>query len=215
MKCHLVMLSLILLIPCISQHSEAWISSKLRKPIRNFFVMTNQTYDGILGGLSGANAKCLTDLKANNWIGKGDALLDPSTVRAFLCDRNSCQDPKANTRYYFAVSGWTTYGGASFVTDSSKAGPGDAANWSADPYFGATQIWGYWTGRAQGTNTLWPTGNAGIDTLDNSCLDWTVNSGGANRGMWGSMAHTDYMRWYDGNGACSGAWHLVCIVDAP
>jgi hypothetical protein len=211
MKRHLVLLSMILLIPSFSQLSEAWMSSKFRKPTRSFLVMTNAGFTGNLGGLAGANNACLNDLTTYNWVGKGDAVLTPSTVKAFLCDSSTCQDLKPTTRYFFAVSGYTSYGGGSFVSSPSNAGPGDTTPWDSNQYFGSGQTWGYWTGRATGTSTLWPTGTGGVDL---SCSGWTTTAGGT-KGIAGAMANTGSLRWNFNQYTCSTGFSLLCIVDAP
>jgi hypothetical protein len=55
-----------------------------------YFVLSHDTYDGNLGGLSGADAKCLTDLTTHTgWMGYATAnsngQLVASKVHAFLC----------------------------------------------------------------------------------------------------------------------------------
>ena len=76
-----------------------------------YFVMSKSTWTGNLGDLSGADAKCLTELTTNTgWRGYMDAnsrgILISGHVHAFLCDGASypgtCTTPQANTRFFFA-----------------------------------------------------------------------------------------------------------------
>src|SRR5262245_11583714 len=90
---------------------------------RNYLVVTNGTWGGNLGGVSGANSKCLTDLPTYDWRGKSQVTLNSSTVHAFLCDGTTCNNLLASTGYTFAVSNIPSYGGQSIFTNSSGSGP--------------------------------------------------------------------------------------------
>jgi hypothetical protein len=182
---------------------------------RYFIVLTSSTYNGNLGGLSGANSNCLSDLNANNWQGKSDVTLNSTTVKAWLCDGSSCQNPQASTGYVFARSGSTTSGGASLFTDASGLGPyvdwtaqSNVSPWSASIYFNSTNP--YWTARATGTNTAW--GSAGST---DTCTNWTSSNSGkkANRGDETSTTPTDW--WAAGTTACNSTRRLICLVTQP
>ena len=113
-----------------------------------YFVLTSGTYTGNLGGLSGANSTCLTELTTNTgWLGystaNGNGQLVAGKVLAFLCDGNICNNLVPLTTYYFANAGNSAAGGASFTTNSSGFGPGDNADWAAANYFSGSYF--YWS----------------------------------------------------------------------
>ena len=95
-----------------------------------YFVMSNGTWNGNLGDLSGADSKCLTDLTTNTgWKGYSDAnvrgLLTSGNVHAFLCNGSTCNNLNASASYLFADANNSGNGGASFTTDGSGVGPND------------------------------------------------------------------------------------------
>lgn len=97
------------------------------------FVLTSTTYNGNLGGLSGADARCLTELTTNtSWRGYASAnangQLVAGTVHAALCISN-CTNLMPLTTYFFAKVGDASAGGASFMSDSNGLAPNDSANW--------------------------------------------------------------------------------------
>lgn len=175
-------------------------------PGGHYFVITSISYNGNLGGLSGANSKCLTDLQGNNWKGKSNVTLNSSTVKAFLCDGSTCQNAQASTTYTFARSGSTTAGGTTFTTNASGQGPGDTTTWSGSTRFGASRFW--WSGRAIGSNTLWSNSPSGAH-----CTNWTSSSG-AQSGTEADTGDTERFRWNAGSFDCSATnEYLVCLVD--
>lgn len=171
-----------------------------------FFVMIS-AYNGNLGGLSGANAKCLTSLTNSNWLGKGVATLNSSTVKAWLCDSSTCQDPKPSTTYYVAKAGDLSVGGGSFTTDMYGRGPGDTNSWNSSIYFNDSGT--YWTGRLRGSSsTLWPgTGDPG-----NTCNSWTSTASGL-QGQVGRASNTQDRWGYPSTNWCASSRPLICIVD--
>lgn len=184
-----------------------------------YFVLTKGTYNGNLGGLSGANATCLTDLTTNTgWQGYSTAnsrgYLVAGNVFAFMCDSVSCNNLLPLTTYYFANAANSSAGGAYFTTDSSGDGPGDSADWAAANYFGNSYF--YWTGReaSSGSSTEWPISYTSI--WDNSCTTWTSASSSV-VGFPGQSAYTDYTRWGIGNSLgeypCNNTYPLICFVN--
>ena len=151
---------------------------------RYFMVMTSGVasndglWTGSLAGLSGANAKCLSDLTKYDWFGKSRIIsLNSQTVKAFLCDGTSCQEPLASTGYVFARANSTASGGASLYTNGSGIGPTvdwdaqiDTIAWSAGLYFGVSASW--WSGRGLGTDPAWSTTSGA-----NHCTTWSSSSG--------------------------------------
>lgn len=182
--------------------------------VRNkFFIMTSQTWNGNLGGVAGANAKCLSDLTNNDWRGKDTAIVNASTVKAFICGASGaeCNNLQPNKNYVFARSGSTTVGGASFTTNASGLGPNSSTVWSGTSYFGVSAS--YWTNRDSGTSTLW-NAHQKHDLNSNICGKWTSGSSG-NEGEIGTSSATGNSRWANGRVKCNTARYLVCFVDTP
>ena len=179
-----------------------------------FFVMSGGTYNGNLGGFSGANAICLSDLTTNTgWKGYSTAYsngqLVSAKVYAFLCDFFGCNtNLMANTKYFFANAGNGSAGGASFTTDSNGLGPNDPANWSAANYFSGT--YNYWSRRATTGPTQWANSQGG--GANGGCnLNYSSTTGSESVG---NSAFTGSNRWLNGNSAsCSTAVHLICVVN--
>jgi hypothetical protein len=179
-----------------------------------YFVLSSGTYNGALGGPSGADATCLTELTTNTgWLGYSTAntngQLVATKVHAFLCDSAICTNLMPATTYLFANAA-NTSGGASFTTDSTGLGPGDSANWSGATYFGAT--YSYWAARNSTSNTQWA--NTTLITSNFGCpANWTVGTAGGNLGDIGTSANTTSARWASGNAACNQTEHLICFVN--
>jgi len=183
-----------------------------------YFVMTAGSWDGNLGGLDGAHAKCLADLTANNWNGKADAvarsLLVESKVRAFLCaGTDFCTNGLPLTNYTFATSGDTTAGGAVNKTDSAGSWPLTNRTWSGLNYFNTAAP--YWTNRAwvyldDGVGTF------GGDGCASGGVQFTSNSS-ALTGIWGDPNEVYVGRWSKGAAgyqrSCDRQLRLLCFVD--
>lgn len=200
-----------------------------------YFVLTVGSWDGDLktagggtSGFDGANKLCLSDLTNNDWNGKDDAqargILNLDNIRAFLCygDNNTtsgsapfiCQNPLANTMYYFAVSGDATKGGAFFTADGEGRGPENSQNWSGVNYFASDAE--IWTGRPHNSATQWQRG--GEQWSSPACdVQWDGygtpgNAGNPDYGLYGSTNNSDHKRWRMGTQACSSSLKLVCMV---
>lgn len=200
-----------------------------------YFVLTSGSWDGDLktagagtSGFDGANKLCLSDLTANDWNGKADAqtrnILDIDHVRAFLCYGNNdtttgagnyvCQNPLANTVYYFAVSEDPGKGGAFFTSDSQGRGPGNTQNWSGVNYFGAdAQIW---SGRNHNSAMEWQRGG---ETWSAPACDgqWDgYGTDGDSRNptyaRYGTTNNTGQQRWNVGTQSCLSLLKLICMV---
>lgn len=178
--------------------------------VNSYFVLAGAR-NGSMGGLSGANSWCYTQLNAQNWKGKATSNVGTaSKVKAFLCG-GSCNNLQANTKYFFATAGSTTKGGGSFTTNGSGRGPGDSVDWRNGNRFnsGVVQIW---TGREWGGGgTYWSNGG---DVA--RCSNWTTT------GASGRVGYTDsggYNRWADDNGwgpnrpGCGGNNRVICFVN--
>ena len=183
-----------------------------------YFVMTETSYDGNLGGLSGADAKCLTELGTTNtsWRGYSSAnsngQITAGKVHAFLCDASICNNLMPLTTYYFAYANSGTPGGASFTTDSTGLAPGDSNAWSAANYFSGTYT--YWTARNDNpgsgvTPTIWTNGTEYYGTCN---YNWSQSGSGYN-GQTGSSSATDSQRWKGASDTCNNAKRLICFVN--
>ncbi len=180
-------------------------------PGDGYFVLTSATFDGNRGGKSGADADCLSDLTANDWMGKTDAnsrgLLISSKVKAFLCIGSGCEMPHPSTRYFFAVSGDNTNGGAYFDADASGYAPNNAYSWSAPNYFGTGAL--YWTGLYGGSDDAFFINNP--DGSNWRCGDWTSSSSG-DGGTGGDGSTTNRNRWTGNANTCDQTLRLICFV---
>lgn len=172
-----------------------------------FFVLSNGTYTGGLGGLTGANAICYTEVTTNNWLGKSSAgTITANRVKAFLCDTMKCNNPSPTTTYSFASAMNAARGGAQFTTSTISLGPGNATAWNGATYFGSDES--YYTGNAGNTSTLWDYG-----PHSNTCVGFTIGTNAAS-GRWGGSNSTDGNRWSSGNSSCHNLQRLICMVDA-
>jgi len=170
-----------------------------------YFVMSSTTYNGNLGGISGANAKCRSDLAANNWKNK-PGTLDTTKVFAFLCDGVLCNGLIAGTTYYYAVSGNTTYGGASFTTNAGYGdGPLDSTAWNGSTRFGSTLT--YWSNYGSVNDSEWFGQPA-----DDNCTNWSY-SGSGQYGVTGISNATTDNRWNNTYTTCNTAARLICYVN--
>ncbi|MBS3128683.1 hypothetical protein J4410_06050 [Candidatus Woesearchaeota archaeon] len=114
----------------------------------SYFVLTSGEYSTNLGNLTGADSKCLTDLSNSTWLGKSNVVLNADKVEAFLCTSSLCSTLASNTEYFFAKSGSTTAGGASFTTNGSGIGPADSTSWEGLTYFNVSSDTNWWSNRA-------------------------------------------------------------------
>lgn len=197
-------------------NSSSWPSAPA--PAANgYFVITNDTFDGNLGGLSGAHDKCLSDLQTYDWMGKASATLDDGHVFAFLCYSGwNCTYAADDTEYHFAVSGDNTLGGDTFTTNSSNEGPGFTSAWNTAGRFGTTGKQ-FWSGYRTGDNTWWTHGNGTAGNNDRRCggggaQGWDTNSS-AQTGTYGLTSNTGAGRYRAGETGCNNALHLVCMVN--
>ena len=184
-----------------------------------YFVMSQSTWNGNLGGRDGADAKCLTELTTNtNWMGYATALSNGQLiawkVRAFICDHRGgggeeCLNLAPSATYYFAYAGDVTKGGAGMTMDGNGLGPNNNANWSDATHFGGS--YGYWSDRTFGSDTVW---GDNLQSTGADCGDaWVDGTSGAN-GFAPNTNNTDANRWYLGTfAACNVPQHLVCIVN--
>jgi hypothetical protein len=184
-----------------------------------YFVMSKTQWNGNLGGLSGADSLCLTELTTNTgWKGYGEALADgklvSGNVHAFgVCTSTSGANTlNANATYYFANANNGTLGGNSFTTNGSGMGPNDSASWFGNSYFGGDYT--YWSNIAAGTSTAWNSSTCqngnGAD-----CYDYTYTGAGYNSPVGESaQSFTGNNRWSGGVADyCQRTYNLICFVN--
>jgi len=185
-----------------------------------YFVLTSGTFNGNLGGLTGADASCLTDLTNNNWNGKsaaqGFGVLNAAHVHAWMCDKTTCVFPTANKNYYYASAADPTAGGTYFTTGpdgrmgyniSNGPGTSDNVQWSALSTFNlTTTVWTNFGTNYSTQNTIpYTTSDA------QTCAGWTTSA--TNNGTFGSTSSADTSRWASNTTACTSAKHLICLVN--
>jgi len=179
-----------------------------------YFVMTDTTYDGNLGGRTGANAKCLTELTTNtNWMGYSDAntrgLLNSTNVGAFICDTALCGNLLPLRTYLFGLVGDSTIGGGQFTTTGSSIGPGDAQNWAQLQYFGNSYDW--WSNRDTSSSSTFSAGRT-ESTAPATCSSFTSNSV-AESAYYGNTNGTSGGRWELSSDTCDQTKRLICYVN--
>ncbi|MEJ0063920.1 MAG: hypothetical protein WDO70_12220 [Alphaproteobacteria bacterium] len=182
-----------------------------------YFVLTSASWTGDLGNVEGADDKCLSDLTANTWLNKSDAvsrgLLNADHVRAFLCGSDQCAMALPYGTYTFARSGSATAGGATFIVDGWGSGPGDSDDWSNATHFDSTAT--YWSGRFNygSPEEFWVDSHQWNNGFDN-CSNWTDEE--FYSGIYGDTAQTNHLRWTSLDGGemvgCDNTKRLVCFV---
>lgn len=178
-----------------------------------YFVLTQTTWNGNLGGLAGADTKCLTELATTytTWRGYATASangqLVAAKVKAFLCNQTSCNNLMPLTTYYFAYANSAVPGGASFTTNSSGYGPNDNASWAAANYFSGS--YSYWSNRKATSGILWGEQD-GSNSYD-SCGSWWNSSG--NDGVIGASGNTNGNRFSSMATPCNVVSRLICYVN--
>ncbi len=172
------------------------------------FVITSGTWDGNLGGVAGADAKCLSDLTANSWVGKSNATVDAAHVFAHISDGTTHNNVIASTTYHFAVSGDPSKGGASFTSNASARGPDNTLFWTGANYFGGVKT--YWVNKYSGAHELWST--TGSPTASQHCSAWSTNLS-SSTGKIGNSNQYRGGRWNLTTNTCDQLNHLLCIVN--
>jgi hypothetical protein len=202
-----------------------WSAASSTTPVfaagAGYLVMSSGTWNGNMGGLSGADADCYSDLTSNNWMGKSAAtsagILTSGQVHAWLCNSSNCGAGAlyASTTYYFAISGDASHGGATITTDtagdagySGNQNTSDGNSWAASNYFNGSYYW--WSNVAVYYSQA-------FEELPNealqyySCDDWTSTSADP-YGIIGFTGASDKTRWSDTTMPCTSTEHLICVV---
>jgi hypothetical protein len=169
-----------------------------------YLVQSYNKWNGDLGGLSGADAKCLSDLQTYDWLGKSDAgTLTAARVKALLCDSTSCNQAEPETDYRTAVANNTALGGIGFRTDDQGRGIGNSTYFDEDNY---ENVSGFWSNRGTVNAETWSNSPQGT----NHCTNWSVTSG---NGRVGNMANNNALRWNESSYSCNSTRYLMCLVN--
>jgi hypothetical protein len=168
--------------------------------------LTTSLYDGNLGGITGADAKCNSDAGKPTGTGTYKAFITDGTVRR-ACSTTNCTGGvsenldwvlKPATAYYKADGTtlvFTTNASGTFSTPSDiKATVGEVTS-------------EFWSGIYSNT------ASGGWTTLTpNTCTSWTVTTGSALRGFPGVIPATFTGDWFGKNNAtCSTTRNLLCV----
>lgn len=191
----------------LQSNGSTYVCTTAQQPIvtDNFFLLSKNTYTGNLGGVTGADQKCLTEVNSNDFYGKpAGKIYAASNVRAFICSTTFCNGTLSNTQYTMGRLGFPLIGGYKFTTDVDGFGPNDSKDWSAGNAFGSGAD--YWSNRNVISGTKWNN----TPTLSD-CSLWT--SGAVTNGFHGRTNQTGFQRWTYVTMNCSNPLSLVCIVN--
>jgi type II secretory pathway pseudopilin PulG len=183
-----------------------------------YIVATAGRWDGNLGGMSGADAKCLSDLSTYDWKGKATAVangkLIAGNVKAILWGAGwSCDDWNFSlvpgAAYAYAVSNKPMMGGAVTIAPGAYDYPPNKADWTAANYL-------------DGQFAFWA--RSGSCSSSTACSNWTSNSA-AQVGMLGTPGAAEprigtnpvYAQQADGrtfaySDSCDKQFQLLCLV---
>lgn len=190
--------------------TPAWTSSSGTPPTAppgsGYLVLTETTYNGNLGGMVGANAKCLTELTTKTtWMGYATALangqLVAGKVRALVLDNMGLP----YVTYYFARVGDASVGGANMTANSIGAGPGNNYTWSGLNYFSGAFY--YWTLKS-GSSTLWSPANPSA-----GCTTGSSSSSGVVGSVGLSTSNSSQRYESVSHQTCDTMLRMICIVD--
>jgi hypothetical protein len=158
-------------------------------PCRVFLSSTR--YDGNLGGLSGADAKCQ---------GLAEEANLPGTYKAWLSDSTSSPSSRflPSTGPYRLINGTTIAANFTDLTDETLLAPIDVTETRG----GVGSSIGVWT------HTL-PSGNGGGDA-DAHCANWSSSAPVA-AGNYGHATNPRLEWTYVSEASCSNFFHLYCF----
>ena len=158
-------------------------------PAKKVFI-TSTTYNGNLGGLSGADAKCQARATAADLGGNWKAWLSDNTTSASSRLTHS-------TLPYKLINGSTIANNWSDLIDGTLQNP---INITETGSFQGNYVY-------SGTNSNGEIMNPGTS----KCADWTVSNVANGPGLLGHSGYTDY-RWSWGTSySCANQYPLYCI----
>jgi len=142
--------------------------------MQHHFLLTRNTYDGNLGGLAGADEKCLNEVNSEAWKGKDITRnYAAEEVKAWVCTGTTCGNLQPSSTYTYGRLGDNTVGGAIFTTDVGSTADVGTTIWNPNnSVFGTVSTYA-WTNRGySGTKYMMATPNAAF----NHCNSWTSTS---------------------------------------
>lgn len=172
--------------------------TRLAASVYRIFI-TAATYNGNLGGVAGADAKCSSDtVRPNDGSSYRALVVDNSGTARRACTNSNCTNPAENLNWAFKPS--TAYVRASDSTTimtTNAAGIFPFGTLTNSFTSGATVS--YWTG----LRNTW-------ESSSNDCSDWTSSAGGSN-GRTGDSSATDSTSIRNNTPSCSTQWYLLCV----
>jgi hypothetical protein len=173
---------------------------------QGYLVEVLARQSGAMGGLAGADARCLTELTTNAWVGKAAASaagqLVSSNVWAWLCTQASCRAFVPGDSYQYASTVATTRGGALFVATAEGYLPDDDHSFQDVDVFGPDDpnVHEYLTGRTQANLPQTTT-----------CNDWMALTGQTNVAVNDTTFYAERLSKYPKPCSDSPIW-MICVV---
>lgn len=172
--------------------------TRLNSSVYRIFI-TAVTYNGNLGRVTGADAKCNADAnKPNDGSSYRALVVDNSSTARRACTNANCTNPAENLN-------WTFKSNTSYVraTDSAAiltTNAGGIFNFGTlTNSFGTGATISYWTG----LRNNW-------QSSSNDCSDWTSSSSSLD-GRTGDNTATDSSSIRNNTPACNTFWYLACV----
>ena len=165
-------------------NGSSWLPVYVTAP-DGYIVLSKGTYTGNLGGQSGADALCLTELTTNTgWMGystaNSEGLLVSGNVHGYMCSDSDlggtgeCATFLPSTTYIFANAGNSSAGGATMTTDQFGWPPFTfSSTWAGSTYFDGDYL--FWTGN----NAYSPYAPQEYNTCDGFTISNNSNTGEA------------------------------------
>jgi hypothetical protein len=172
-----------------------------------YFIEVVSPQGGVLGGLVGADALCLSELTSRTWLDQTTAVqrgqLVATKVHAWLCSLAACRDLVPGDRYQYASTVNTSRGGASFVATVDGFLPDDGHAYGDVDVFGLDDsVHEYITGRTQS--------NAPQTT---TCGDWTTGTPQTDVAVNDTAFYPERLEKYPKPCFVAPGFHLICVVD--
>jgi len=176
--------------------TDADVRVVVRCASRYRVFVTSTTYDGNLGGLAGADAKCQA---------RADAAALTGTFRAWLSDATgspSTRFTRSAVAPYVLVDGTVIAGNYTALTSGSLEHPIDQTETSGappiEPIFGHAAVW---SGTSDSGTLQWN---------DHTCSNWT-SSDGAGKAILGNPIASTYWSFAWGDSPCNRMQPLYCF----
>lgn len=171
-------------------------------PGLGYFVEVPSPEGQAIGGIAGANARCLQDLTGLEWLGKSDAAsrgaLDAAYVHAWLCTSASCFDLEPSQPYAYASAVHSTEGGMSWVSTPQGFTADDG--YAYQEVFGAiAEFREFFTGRDDDNGPA-----------PDTCGEWQLTTGETRIAVSDTPNYTEKRSKYFS--PCDAEARLICVV---